>query len=159
MIRRQARTMAFPSSAVATSFSFKPGMPKGKDASRRRRGIRLPIGALRAAEKELQGTANMIPRTFPLRRRDSRSLRLPFFKRSKPKTMSSNNEFAHPSSETFLPTLPTPPKRSKKRSPRAAQLGRAAACSLDIRLQVPRAAMEEVQKGRRLTRQQSQGAG
>ena len=124
-MRKQAPSILLPSTAVWTSFSFRPGMPKGCSRDRRRLGMRLPIGALLAAEYELQGMASIVPRTFPFRMQKHISSTLPLASKLKPKAMSSKIEFALPARETFRPTRPTPPKTSRKMSPRAAQHGRA----------------------------------
>ena len=64
-MRTTADKMSLPTPATLRSASMSCGSPSGYASLRSRRGILLPIGARRAAEKLLHGTANMIPTSLP----------------------------------------------------------------------------------------------
>ena len=118
MILTTAARISFPTPATLQSASIRPGSPNGCASLRSRRGILLPIGARRAEEKLLHGTANIMPINrpdFAIHIMSATALRSRI---SYPYEKSSRSVLGPPRWEASLPTRPTPPKRSKKRSPR-----------------------------------------
>ena len=111
-----------------TSDCFRPGMAYGCCSLRNFWGMDDHSGARRAAEKELLGVANIMPFRRPALASWAICSTAPGLKISYPYEKSNTIEFGPPRCETHLATLPTPPNKSMKMSPRLHQAAWGMAC-------------------------------